>query len=378
MLTYSQLAELERAARDRYVLHAYVDPTELDAVARRAWRRSLANAIVAQRKALSDTPHPERNEFDKAVVLLERLIGELGDDLDGAQGWVAFLTADQVLHAGPTHRAPGTSLAWRTGIATAPYLRVSQPMADVLVAIIDARSTDLYRSTARGLERVEHVKAHAHVGRAAHMGDSSREGFHTGTRGTALTDAAQRALEVGRERMLHDVAGELEGLARPGSWILIGGTRNNASDAIKHLGKAAQKRALHVPGLSMDASEAEIAEAAAAGRRQLEGEHASARVADLVNRAAGRGRAVVGFAAVVEALRAGAAREVLASPRFFDEHPADAEALALDVLVHGARLIEVAGEAGERLDADGGGVAATLRFPSRTGRITAGLASARG
>ncbi len=376
MLTYSQLAKLERSARARHVLHAYVDPTELDAVARRAWRKTLANAVVAQRKALSGAPHAERNEFDKAAELLEKLTGELRDDVDGAAGWAAFITADGLLHAGPTYRAPPTSLTWRTGIAAAPYMRLFQGPADVIVALVDARSTDLYRVSGRGVERVGHVNAHAHVGRAAHMGDSAREGFHTGTRGTALADAAHRALEVGRERMLHDVANELEGLARPNGWIVIAGTRSNAHDAIKHLGKAAQKRALYVPGPGMDASEAEIATAAVEGRHQLETEHEKARVTEIVDRAVGRGRAVVGLEATVGALATGAAREVLATPRFLDERPEDAEAVALDVLTHGSRLVEVRGEAGERLDAEAGGIAAALRFPSRAGRVAAGLASA--
>lgn len=378
MLTYSQLAKLEREARDRHVLHVYVDPAELDSVARRAWRRTLANAVVAQRKALSDAPHAERNEFDEAAGVMEKLTRELGDDVDGAAGWAAFVTADGSPYAGPTARAPRTALAWRTGVATAPYMRLMQPVSDVIVGIVDARTTDMFRLSGRGLEHVGKVNAHAHVGRAAHMGDAAREGFHAGTRGTALTDAAQRALEVGRERMLHDVAAELEGLARPGAWIVIGGTRANAQDAIKHLGKAAQKRALHLPGLSMDSSEAEIAAAAGAGRQQLETEHDMARVAELVDRAVGRGRAVLGFQPAADAVRSGAAREILVSPRFFEEHPDDAEAMALDVLAHGARMVEIGGEAGDRLDADAGGVAATLRFPSRSGHVTAGLATARG
>ena len=377
MLSYSQLAKLERSARDQHVLNAYINPAELDAVARRAWRKTLANAVVAQRKALGDAPHAERNAFDKAAEVLAKLTGELSDDVDGAAGWVAFVTADAARHAGTTARAPRTSLTWRTGIATAPYLRLFQAVPDVIVGIVDARTADIYRAGPRGVERVGRVNAHAHVGRAAHMGDSAREGFHTGTRGTALTDAAQRALEVGRERMLHDVAGQIEGLARPGGWIVIGGTRNNGHEAIKRLGKAAQKRAVHMPGLGMDASEADIAAAAIAGRQQLETEHENARVADIVERAVGRGRAVLGLRAVADALRTGAAREVIVSPRFLDEHPDEAEAVALDVLAHGARLVEMTGEAGARLDADAGGVAATLRFPSRAGRVMAGLASAR-
>ena len=377
MLTYSQFANLERSARDRHVLHAYIDAGELDAVARRAWRKTLAAGIAAARKTVASASHAERAEFEQATGRLAEVTRQLPDDLEGAPGWAALVTADGVLQAGPTLRAPEAYVGWRLGIAAAPYLRALQGPADVILALIDARTADLYRLHGGGVERVGRINAHAHVGRAAHMGDVAREGFHSGTRGTTLTDAAQRALEVGRERMLHEVAQELEGLARPSGWIVVAGTRTNANDAIKRLGRAAQKRATYMSGLSADASEAEIATAAAEGRRRLSSEREVARVAELLDRAIGRARAVVGLEEVRGAIRSGAARDVLITPAYFETHGDEAESVALDLLSHGARLSEVGGEAATRLDAEGGGIAATLRFPSRVGRVGAGLAAAR-
>lgn len=377
MLTYSQFADLERSSRDRHVLHAYVDSGELDAVARRVWRKTLAAGIAAARKSVASAPHAERAEFEQAAGRLAEVARQLPDDLDGAPGWAVFATADGVLRAGPTLRAPAACVGWRLGISAAPYLRALQAPADVLLALIDARTADLYRLRGAAVERVGRINAHAHVGRATHMGDAAREGFHSGTRGTTLADAAHRALEVGRERMLHEVAQELEGLARPSGWIVVAGTRTNAHDAIKRLGRAAQKRATYMPGLSVDASEAEIATVAAEGRRRLSAERELARVDDLLDRAIGRARAVVGLEAVRGAIRSGAARDVLITPAFFASHGEEAESVALDLLSHGARLSEIGGEAATRLDAEGGGIAATLRFPSRVGRVGAGLVASR-
>lgn len=377
MLTYAQLAKLAHDVQDRHVLNVFVDATELDAVARRAWRRTLASGITATRKAIADAPHAERQAFEKAAKLVTRQAKELSDDLDAAPGWVAFVTEDEIVYAGPVFRAPRASVSWRRGIATAPYLRLHDGDGGVIVAVIETRATDLYRWNGRDVEQLGRVSAHAHVGRAAQMGDAPREGFHTGTRGTALTDAAQRALEVGRERMLHDVAQQLEGLARPSSWIVMAGIRTTVNEAIKHLSSAARKRTLYVSGLGSDASEVDIARAAGEGRQQLQRQHELDRVTDLIERAVGRGRGVLGFKPTMEALDTGAARDVLVSPRFLEDRPADAESVALAVLANGARLAEVGDDAAVRLDSDAEGIAATLRFPSRNGRVARGLARAK-
>lgn len=376
MLSYSQLATLERDTRDALVLNAYIDATELDSVARRAWRKTLADSITAIRKSLAGASHAERKAFDEAAARLEAQAAQLSDDLDGAPGWVGFITADDIRYGSPTAAPPAPSLVWRRGIATAPYLRVIRDDASVILTLADTRVADIYRWTAGEPERVDRIQAHAHVGRAAHMGDTPVAGFHTGTRGTTLTDAAQRAVDVGRERMVRDVAEQIETLARPAGWIVVAGLREVAMDVMKHLGKAASKRALYLGGLSADASIPEIARAAAEGRDTLRASHERDRVNDLIDRAAGRNRGVLGLQPTLDALVAGAARDVSVTASVFTTRPDDAEALALAVLTHGARLHEVSGDAAARLDAECGGVAASLRFPSRTGR--AKLAVAKG
>jgi len=375
MLSYSRLATLERDTRDALVLNAYIDATELDSVARRAWRKTLADGVTAVRKSLADAPHAERKAFDEAAARLEAQAADLNDDLDGAPGWAGFITASDVVYGGPTTVAPSSSLVWRRGVATAPYLRLIRDDASVILALVDTRVADVYRWTAGDPERVDRIQAHAHVGRAAHMGDAPVAGFHSGTRGTTLTDAAQRAVDVGRERMVRDVAEQLETLARPAGWIVVAGNRTVAMDTMKHLGKAASKRAIYLGGLGTEASIPEIARAAAEGRETLGSAQERDRVNDLIDRAAGRHRGVLGFQRTLDALGTGAARDVSVTAALFAERPDDAETLALAVLIHGARLHEVSGDAAARLDAECDGVAASLRFPSRTGRAKLAVAA---
>ncbi len=374
MLTYSQLAELEQTARDAQVLNVYVNAGELDAVSRRSWRRTLANAIVATRKSLADAPHAERNAFERAAELLDDRVKQLADDMEGAAGWVAFVAPDRVLHAGPVKSPPPPLVEWRTGIAAAPYLRLDREDGDVIVALVDARSADVYRWSAGELERVDRLRSHAHLSRAAHMGDTPQQGFHSGTRGTALTDAAQRALDVGRTRMVHDLVNRLEALVKPDGWIVIAGIRTVTSDVLKHLGKTAAKRTLYLAGVSTDASEVDIGRAAVDGRARLLAAHQMEAVTELIDRSVSRRRGVLGPEKSLDALRTGAAREILISEGFFEQHAADAESIALEALAHGARVQEVEGHAALRLDGEAGGVGATLRFASRGAKVKAELA----
>lgn len=368
MLTYSQLARLERAARDGFVLNAYVDATELDAVARRFWRRTLADAITATRKSLAQAPHAERNAFDQAAARLEEATARMADDLEGARGWIAFVTPDGFLHWGHSDSAPGTHLDWRTGIAVAPYLRLIHDDAKVVVGIVHSREAEVFEWTGGEPVRVARLEAHAHVGRAEHMGDTPREGFHPGTRGTALTDAAKRALDVGRDQLLRDLTAELEGRARPSGWIVLSGNHAVAREAAERLGTAARKRATQLDGLTGSATPADVARVASTGREALRAAGYRDRVAELIDRAVGRHRAVLGREATLDALRTGAARDVYASPAFFSSAGAAVEEMALAVLEHGATIHEVTDEAAARLDAECGGIAATLRFSTGSRR----------
>ena len=375
MLTYAQLAKLEKSVRDHHVLNVYIDATELDNVSRRSWRRTLAAAVVALRKSLEGAPHAQRVAFDRAAQHVAEVAGGLVDDLDGAPGWCLLATRDEVIHSGSTDRAPGTSATWRSGVGVAPYLRLFDDET-VIVGVVGIRATDLYRCDGRTTKRVEHVNAHAHLGRAVHMGDVPHERFHAGTRGTALTDAAQHALEVGRERMLHDVADELDALARPHAWVVLTGARETVSDAMRHLGRTLRKRTIYVPGLGTGATDAEIAQAAIDGKRRLERTLEMERVTDLIDRAAARGRARVGLDGTREAALAGAARDVYVTSHFLEQHPAEAEELALAALTHGARFTPVLGDAAARLDEVGGGVATALRFGRAKGRAESAAATA--
>ncbi|HVZ78820.1 MAG TPA: hypothetical protein VG818_12630 [Gemmatimonadaceae bacterium] len=362
MLSNAQLARLDAETRGRKVLNVFVNARETDAVGRLSWRTTLESALTRTRKALADAPHAERNALDGAAARVLEMADRWSAHAE-AGGWVAFVTEDAVVHeeARPVGDTP--MVAWRDGVATLAYVCLPPLAPPVLAVLVNARSARILRWAGGALSHVDTIHAHAQARRAGHMGDAPREHFHGGTRGTTTSEAMQRTALTARERMMRELADRLQELAGSDAVIVIGGTPVPAREAWRALSHALTDRALQLGGFSIWATEAEIVRAAQDGAARLARAQQSARVATLLERAGARETGITGAAGTLLAVRAGAGRDVLFTPRFVTRHPDDAELLVREGLTHGAELLEVSGEAAEQLDATGGGVGALLRFP---------------
>lgn len=361
MLTYAELVELERSLRGERVLSVYVDGSAPDPAAKHAWRRVLDDAVRGIGRGLAGAPHDEREAFRRAASLLEAELAATSGAL-GAPGWAAFITAEGVRTAGPLPTHIPSLVRWERGARVAPYVRALEQQRPVVVAVVDTREARLYRYREGALEALDTLRAHAAVGPFDHMGDVPREHFHTGTRGSTGTDAAERELRVGTERMLAELAGRLTVLGGDDAWIVLGGTPQAAKAALATLPGAAAARATVLPSLGVWASEAEIRRLAAEGATVLREAREGAMLADLLERKGARGNGAVGASAVLHALDAGAVQELLLSTQFLERHAADAE-LAVRAALGQRSSVEVAGgAAAERLDREAGGIVARLRF----------------
>lgn len=85
-------------------------------------------------------------------------------------------------------------------------------------------------------------------------------------------------------------------------------------------------------------------------------------VDDVLARYADAGHATVGLAPTMYALGAGAVQELLLTQRFIAERPASAETAVRQAFAKDALVEVVSGAGAERLDAEGGGIGARLRF----------------
>ena len=317
-------------------------------------------------------PRDEREAFARSVALLRERLAPTPGAL-GAPGWAAFVTQGEVRHASALNVSVPFLVTWETGARVAPYVCALTQQGHVVVAIVDTREARLFRYRAGALEKADTLRAQAVVGPTYHMGDAPRDRFHPGTRGTTGTDAAERALRAGTDRMLAELAERLKDIAGKDGWVVIGGTPQAAIAAEAALPPALAPRALRVPTLDVRASDAEIRDRAEEAVAALRQSRQVALVAEVLERYGADGLGAAGTQATWRALDARTVQELLLTGRYVKEHAEEAETAVHAAFDQGALVEALAGAAAERLDRDGAGIAARLRFllPSALGGTAA-------
>jgi hypothetical protein len=374
MLTHAELVTLERSLRATPVLSVYLEGAAADLAAQQTWRVRLDHELQAQRAALSEAPHEERERFEACVSTLWLALASDGAPVR-APGWVAFITADGVRHASAL-LAPMPILAtWGLGATVAPYLRALKESRPVVIAVMDARKASVYTYREGALDLVASLHAHHHAPTPAHMGDAPRLGFHSGTRGVAGRDALQRTRRAGTSRMVTELVDRVAALAGDDGWIVLGGIPRVVARAARPLAECGA-RVLSLESLDVHASTAQIADAARRGASTLRDASAVRHLDEIAAEASAGGLGVLGREATERALQRASVRTLFLSERFLGEHAVDAAALLRSAIDQDASIEEVSRAASRELDTHGG-IGARLRFKPAT-EVDVPLATANG
>jgi hypothetical protein len=360
MLTLQQLVTLHRALRRTPVLSVYIDGSAADPAIQRSWRVQLDRGLADLRRWLEGSSHDERKQFEACAGLLDDAIRGFGGSIR-APGWAAFITADGIQDAQALPAPMPTLAVWSTGPCVAPYIRALKEGRPVVVVLADARKATLFRYRLGKLDLVATVHAHHAIDHPEHMGAAPRAGFHTGTRGRAGHDAAQRSLLTGRDRMLAETVSRASELAGADGSILLGGIKRVVARLAERLGPMAPGRVLELKALDVHASGADVASAARDGASALRNGHDERRIAEIEDAAGAHGLGIVGPADARLALSQGSVRELYVTRRYLEDHAAEAEDAVRAALDQDAVVEEASGAAAERLDSRGG-MAAALRF----------------
>ncbi len=360
MLTRAQLVALHRALGKRCVLSVYLDGSASDPALQRSWRVQLDHSLVDLKRRLEDSSHAEREEFAQCVRRLDTVVASFSAGI-GARGWAAFITADRI-HDAQLLPAPTPTVAvWQSGPYVTPYMRALKEDRPVIVIVADARRASIYRYRFGKPERVDVVRAHHGLDHPEHLGAPPRQGFHTGTRGTAGRDAAQRTLLQGRDRMIVEAVDRAHELAGGDGWILIGGIKRVAARLAQHLMPLAPNRVTQVGSLNVHATEADIAQIARSAASELRDLADDRRIVDILDLAGAHGLGVAGPVEARLALEQSSVRDLYVTHRYFEDHALEAELAIRAALDQDASVEEVSGRAAERLNQHGG-IAAGLRF----------------
>jgi hypothetical protein len=121
MFTFAQLRELEGRLRNRKVLSVFVDMAVTTADT--TWRDGLNRALA---RLDATPPHlnaGERTALDLCMAHLRTALEGMRAT-PGERGWVAYVTTDDVVAAGPVRTRLETAAFWQNGIVVRPLMPV--------------------------------------------------------------------------------------------------------------------------------------------------------------------------------------------------------------------------------------------------------------
>jgi hypothetical protein len=359
MLTHDELVDLYRANRAEKVLSVYLTAEQHDPAERNAWRRLLDHGVTEAREPLDS--NDERAAFDAAFRLLESALDRF-DAFLPERGWVGFATADQLLYTESVPVPMPNLVRWEPGLRVAPYVRALKQERPVVTVLTDSRRARVFRYHDGQFAEQLDLRADMFLGDLSDTETSKRAATHTGIRGATGTDTAQRLHEVGSERMLKQLVDVLGGAAGRHGFVVLGGTPEMVAATASRLPKGLATRAMERPSLHFDMTLAEVKEATQTAASELTHQHQNELLENVLDAARAHGRGCLGREETERALGERRVESLLLSRRFILANADYADHCVGTAFEQGADVEELSGEAGERLDAEAGGIGAVLRY----------------
>ena len=361
MLTRDELIQLHRKHRGESLLSVFLDAEESDPAKRRVWRR-IFDHVVAEARAKQVDDHAEVEAFDRAAAHLE---GELGqyDGFLPQRGWVGFATPDGLVHAESLPVVMPNRARWALGPTIAPYVRVLPLAKPVLMVLVDRHRARLFLARLGVFEELTTIESDAFYGDLSdNVNMSKRATTQSGVRGQSDHDVAQRIEDTGAERLLKRLGRTvLETIGSDGT-VVVGGPPEMTAAAIQRLERYVGGRLIEDPTVSGSTTMAELARvtevraAAVAERRQL------LYIELLADLARSGGRGSLGRPAAAKVLEERRAGVLFVTRDAIESDPEQAERWVVAAFDQDAEVEEVVGAAAERLNREGDGVAAQLRY----------------
>ncbi len=361
MLTRDQLADLYRELQEEKVLSVYVEGAGKDPAMRRAWKRRLDHEMEKEEHRIEKLGSEEQEAFRTARDEVLKRLDSYQAFLPG-KGFVAFATEHGLRHAEVLPVQVPTVVRWFQGPRLAAYIRGLKQLRPMVTALVDGRRGRVFLYQEGKVEEVEDLRADTFLGDLADGASANRATSHSGSRGQTATDAAQRFLDVGTERMLRVVKERIGELAGKDGFVLLGGTQEALATLRPLLPRSMDRRILENHSLFVDMSPAEVKSATAEGASVLSRRRQEALLSQVVEQAHSRGNGCLGGRDTVSALSHGQVDILLLSRSFVEANPDFADQCVGDAFRQRAEVRVLSGEPGNQLDAEGGGIGARLRY----------------
>lgn len=364
MLTHDELVDLYRDLRQEKVLSVYLDGKATDFAERTAWKRRLEQQVNEARKLANGAGPEEEAEFNRALKLIEAALGK-HDSFLPDRGWVGFATPSDLVY-GKAVRVPMPDLVrWEGGIRVAPYVRALKQERLVLTVLVDSRRARIFEYRSGALGEPENLNAETFLGDLTDINVSKRATSHSGVRGKTGTDAAQKFLEVGSERMLKKLAELVAERAGQEGLLVLGGTPEVVAALRSHLPNRLKDRTVEESSLRLEMSDPEVRDAVESAASRINQRMQRDLLNDVIDQARAGGKGSLGPDKVERALKEARVDTLLISRNFMHGSPDYADHLVGAAFEQHAEVEELSGEGAERLDMEGEGLAARLRYTIR-------------
>ncbi len=361
MLTQDRLVELYRDLKDTKVLSIYVDGEGHDPANRRAWRTRVEHQLSELRRSLGSEEAAEVPEVEASARHLLGVLDQYQAFLPD-RGWVGFATPERSWYAETVPVPMPDLVRWERGIRAAPYVRALKQARPVVVVLADRRRARVFTYRDGNLAETDDLLADRDLGDLSDTNLSKRGTVYSGTRGKTAEDEAQRLVEVNAERLVKHAVDRVADRAGREGLVVVGGPAETGAMVLQALPRGLRERAAEVQGLHVEMTDAEVkrhAEEAATGiTRGLQGGLAES----IVDLARSGGKGVLGDHSTAKALRERRVDTLVLTRSFIRGKPDRADHLVGTAFEQGAEVEEVSGEGADRLDLEGEGVGARLRW----------------
>lgn len=359
MLTRERFRQLYRALRDEPVLSLYLEADQHDPAQRSQWRTRLRNEVSRLRDELR-AREEDTEALDNAVARLEAELP--GEGFLQGRGWSGFITPHAVHYLEPVPFPVPTRVTWGRGPSLAHYLRGLKQLRHVVVVVADRRKARFLRYGAGMLEEETCLVAHGDVGDVSESGVRKAPSRATGTRGATAEELAERFLEVEADRLHQIVVDRMVDEAGGDGFVLLGGPRETEARLKALLPRGFRKRSRVVTGLAMEESPEAMLPRVEAAVSELSRRLEDALLAEILDDAREGGRGRLGLRAVRRALRENRVDRLVLSQGFVEREPGLADRIVAEALDVGSEVELLVGEPALRLDEEGKGVGARLRY----------------
>jgi hypothetical protein len=360
MLAREELVHLYRDLRQEKVLSVYLDGRTHDFSERHLWRKHLEHGVAEARRMVNGSGD-DPDAFGSALSRVREALDEY-DQFLPERGWVGFATPDRLVYGSPVRVPMPDLVRWENGLRVAPYVRALKQERLVVGVVVDSRRARIFTYRDGTLGEPENLLAETFLGDLSDMNVSKRATSHSGVRGKTATDAAQRFLGVGSERMVKALVDRIAEAAGDEAMLVVGGNTEAVAAVMSHLPQHLEKRTIQRTALVFEMSDAEardeIEEAASELNRRVQEQL----MEEVVDQARSGGKGALGPEAVQKALGEGRVDTLFLSRGFIRANPEYADHLVGAAFEQHGEVEELSGGGGERLDSEGEGVAARLRY----------------